>query len=218
MRTSSWIVPVLAALLAVPDLAVAQPPASTTKPGAGVASPPVRPRTAPTARYVITGTIKELMHGVVDPSADAIWDSVSFDITAAGVVETVPRTNEDWYAVRRHALILAESANLLRVPGRKVAPATPIPTLVDEPPAPEDLPPEQIQILIDRDRTKFARLSQGLIDAAVLAIRAADAKNVDQLSEAGDLLDRACEACHSEYWYPKGGAPAVIPSMRRKPQ
>jgi len=212
MRTSSWIVPLVSALLAVPGLAAAQPPAS-----AASAAPVAKPRPAPASRYVITGTIKELMHGIIDPSADAIWDSVSFDITAAGVVETVPRTNEEWYAVRRHALILAESANLLRVPGRKVAPATPIPSLVDEPPAPEDLPPDQIQILIDRDRTKFARLSQGLIDAAVLAIRAADAKSVDRLSEAGDLLDRACEACHSEYWYPKGGAPKVIPSMRRKP-
>lgn len=213
MRTSSWIVPLVSALLAVPGLATAQPPASAPVSVAPVA----KPRPAPSSRYVITGTIKELMHGIIDPSADAIWDSVSFDITAAGVVETVPRTNEEWYAVRRHALILAESANLLRVPGRKVAPATPIPSLVDEPPAPEDLPPDQIQILIDRDRTKFARLSQGLIDAAVLAIKAADAKSVDRLSEAGDLLDRACEACHSEYWYPKGGAPKVAPSMRRKP-
>lgn len=214
MRTSVRNVLVL---LALPALAAAQAPSSAARPAttpAAVTRP--RPASAP-PRYVITGTIKELMHGVIDPSADAIWDSVSFDITAAGVVETIPRTNDDWYAVRRHALILAESANLLRVPGRKVAPATPIPSLVDEPPAPEDLPPDQIQILIDRDRAKFAQLSQGLIDAAVLAIKAADAKSVDRLSEAGDLLDRACEACHSEYWYPKGGAPKVAPSMRRKP-
>ncbi len=215
MRTSSWIVPVLSVLLAIPPGAAGQVPSSSTpKPAA---APQTRPRAAAMPRYVITGTIKELMHGIIDPSADAVWDAVSFDITAAGVVETIPRTNEDWYAVRRHALILAESANLLRVPGRRVAPVTPIPSLVDEPPAPEDLPPEQIQILIDRDRAKFARLSQALIDAAVLAIRAADAKNVDRLSEAGDVLDRACESCHSEYWYPKGGAPAVIPSMRKKP-
>lgn len=214
MRTSFRIAFVFAALSAVPDLAAAQSPSPAARPAAAAAA---KPRPAAASRYVITGTIKELMHGIIDPSADAIWDSVSFDITAAGVVETVPRTNEDWYAVRRHALILAESANLLRVPGRKVAPATPIPTLVDEPPAPEDLSPDQIQILIDRDRTKFARLSQGLIDAAVLAIDAADAKNVDRLSDAGERLDRACEACHSEYWYPKGGAPKVAPTMRRKP-
>ena len=45
MRTSFWIVPVLAALLAVPDFAVAQPPASTAKPGAGAATrTPARPR------------------------------------------------------------------------------------------------------------------------------------------------------------------------------
>jgi hypothetical protein len=203
-------------LLALPALAAAQAPSSAARPATPPAAARPRPASAST-RYVITGTIKELMHGVIDPSADAIWDAVSFDITAAGVVETIPRTNEDWYAVRRHALILAESANLLRVPGRKVAPATPIPSLVDEPPAPEDLPPDQIQILIDRDRTKFMQLSQGLIDAAVLAIRAADVKSVDRLSEAGDQLDRACEACHSEYWYPKGGAPKLAPSMRRKP-
>lgn len=213
MRTCSWIVPVCVAVLVVADLA-AQAPASAVRPASAVAAP----RPSATSRYVVTGTIKELMHGIIDPSADAIWESVSIDVTAAGVVETVPRTNDDWYAVRRHALILAESANLLRVPGRRVAPAVPIPSLVDEPPAPEDLPPDQIQILIDRDRRKFARLSQGLLDAAVLAIKAVDVKDVDRLSEAGDQLDRACEACHSEYWYPKGGAPAVIPSMRRKPQ
>lgn len=213
MRTSSWIVAVCAALLVVANLA-AQAPGASGQPSRAAAA--ARPATAP--RYVITGTIKELMHGIIDPSADAIWESVSIDVTAAGVVETVPRTNEDWYAVRRHALILAESANLLRVPGRRVAPAVPIPSLVDEPPAPEDLPPDQIQILIDRDRAKFARLSQGLLDAAVIAITAVDAKDVGRLSAAGDELDRACEACHSEYWYPKGGAPAVIPSMRRKPQ
>lgn len=213
MRTSIGNVLVL---LALPALAAAQAPSSAARPATAPAATRPRPASA-SPRYVITGTIKELMHGIIDPSADAIWDSVSFDITAAGVVETIPRANDDWYAVRRHALILAESANLLRVPGRKVAPATPIPSLVDEPPAPEDLPPDQIQILIDRDRAKFARLSQGLLDAAVLAIKAADAKSVDRLSEAGDLLDRACETCHSEYWYPKGGAPKVAPSMRRKP-
>lgn len=208
MRTSLAIV--LSFMLGLTALTAAQSAAPATPTAAAA------PRPAP-PRYVITGTIKEIMHGIIDPSADALWEAVSIDVTAAGVVETVPRTNEDWYAVRRHALLLAESANLLRVPGRRVAPAVPIPSLVDEPPAPEDLPPEQIQILIDRDRAKFARLSQGLIDAALVAIKAADTKDVGRLSEAGDLLDRACEACHSEYWYPKGGAPAVIPSMRRKP-
>ena len=33
---------------------------------------------------LVTGTIKELMHGIIDPSADAIWESVSIDVTASG--------------------------------------------------------------------------------------------------------------------------------------
>jgi hypothetical protein len=208
MRTSVRIATLLSVLLAAPGALDAQQPSP--------ARPAATRRPAPSSGFVLTGSIKELMHGLIDPAADAIWDSVSFDITAAGVVETVPRTNDDWYAVRRHALLIAESANLLRLPGRRVAPAAPIPSLADEPPAPEDLPPEQIQILIDRDRARFARLSQGLIDAAVLAIKAADARSVDRLSEAGDLLDRACESCHIEYWYPKGQAPAAPTSVRKK--
>lgn len=207
MRTFVWSAGLVSALLMSVVALDAQ------RPSAALA--PKRPPVAPT-RFVITGSIKELMHGVIDPAADAIWDAVSFDITAAGVVETVPRTNEDWYAVRRSALVVAESANLLRMPGRRVAPAMPIPSLIDEPPAPEDLPPDQIQVLIDRDRAKFARLSQGLIDAAVMAIKAVDARRVDRLSEAGDLLDRACESCHIEYWYPKGQGPAAPTSVRRK--
>ena len=27
-------------------------------------------------------------------------------------------------------------------------------------------------------------------------------KNVDEMWEAGDNLDQACEACHIRYWYP----------------
>lgn len=173
---------------------------------------------AQTPPFVLTGTIKELMHGVVDPAADALWDAVSYDITAAGVVETIPRTDAEWYAVRRQALILAESANLLRMPRRRVAPAAPIPGLEDEPAGPEDLPPDQIQRRIDGDRARFVRLTQGLLDAAVLAIKAVDARSVDRLSVAGDQLDRACEACHLEYWYPKGQAPAAPTSVRKKPR
>ena len=213
MRTSSSIA-CLVALLAGAITIAAQPPSSPRQ-APSPAPPPAAAAAAP--RFVPTGTIKELMHGVIDPAADGLWDSVSFDITAAGVVETLPRTAEEWYAVRRHALILAEAANLLRVPGRRVAPAAPIPGLEDEPPYPGDLPMEEIQKLLDADPARFGELSQGLVDAAVLAIGAVDARSVDRLSAAGDQLDRACEACHLEYWYPKGKAQATPTSVRKKP-
>jgi hypothetical protein len=211
MRTFTWIAVLLAALLIGTMVVAARQSSTAARPAAAAPG-----RSASGTRYVLTGSIKELMHGIIDPSADALWDSVSYDVTAAGVVETVPRSDDDWYAVRRHALLLAEAANLLRLPGRRVAPARPIPGMEDEPPGPEDLTPAQIQVRIDADPARFARLAQGLTDAAVLAITAVDARSVDGLSEAGDKLDRACEACHLEYWYPKGQAPAVPTSIRKK--
>jgi hypothetical protein len=211
MRTFPWIAVPLAVLLTGSIAVAARQSSTAARPSAAA---PGRP--APGTRFVLTGSIKELMHGIIDPSADALWDAVAYDVTAAGVVETVPQTDEDWYAVRRHALLLAEAANLLRLPGRRVAPARPIPGMEEEPPGPEDLTPAQIQVRLDGDPARFARLAQGLTDAAVLAITAVDARSVEGLSEAGDKLDRACEACHLEYWYPKGKAPAVPTSVRKK--
>jgi hypothetical protein len=59
-----------------------------------------------------------LMHAVVEPSADVIWDAVQTIITEAGVEEIRPRTDEEWDAVRSSAVTLAESGNLLMMPPR----------------------------------------------------------------------------------------------------
>jgi hypothetical protein len=162
------------------------------------------------------GSIKEIMDGIVDPTADVLFDAVSYNITAAGVEEKMPRTNDEWAEIRRHALLLVEVTNLLKMPGRKVAPATPVLEFEREDPSPEDLTPEQIQALIDADPAKFTRHAQTLTEAALVALRAADAKNVDQLFSAGDEIDKACESCHLEYWYPKDKKPAIDALSRRK--
>lgn len=207
MPRFSWIATPLSALLA-----------GTVAIAAQQAPPPARPAPPAVAgpRFVLTGSIKELMQGVIDPSADYLWDSVSYDITAAGVVEKLPKTDEDWATVRRHALLLAEATNLLRMRGRKVAPSKPIPGMENEPPGPEDLTPAQIQVLIDRDPAQFAKLAQALTESAVQALKAADARSVEGLFDAGDKIDQACETCHLKYWYPKGKAPAVPTSVRKK--
>ncbi len=44
-----------------------------------------------TDTYRPTATIKDIMNAMVDPSADYIWDSVSTQISAAGIVERAPR-------------------------------------------------------------------------------------------------------------------------------
>src|SRR5262245_28856878 len=67
-------------------------------------------------------TMKDIMDAMVDPSADALWEAVSVTINSDGeIIENVPKTAEEWAAVRRNAIILIEAANLLVIPDRAVA-------------------------------------------------------------------------------------------------
>ena len=52
----------------------------------------------------------------VDPIADNIFDAVGSDVTAKGLVETRPTTNDDWAKVKIGAVTLAEGSNLLKMP------------------------------------------------------------------------------------------------------
>lgn len=144
-----------------------------------------------------TATIEEIMLYLVDPSADAIWESVVTDVTAGGVIEHVPETDEDWQTLRGHALRLIESTQLLLTPGRPVA----APGSRSEMPG-VDLEPEQIEALLAEDRTAWSAFVGGLNTAGLAVLAAVDAHNADQLLVAGDGLDLACENCHLRYWYP----------------
>jgi hypothetical protein len=90
-----------------------------------VALPSCAPKQAPVTAVPSDLTplvsIKELMEDVIDPVADYVFDAVGTDVTAKGVVETAPVTDEDWAKVRQGAVTLAEGTNLLKMP-RPVAP------------------------------------------------------------------------------------------------
>ena len=156
------------------------------------------------------GSILEVMLGIVDPTADFLWESVSVVVTEAGSKETQPRTEEEWVDVRNKALILAEAGNLLRMV-RPVGPTRAIKGIAFEPPGPDDLSPAQVEALLKQNRTPFNNFAQKLTDAALVALRAADNRSVDGLYEAGDVIDQACESCHMAYWYPPK------PASGRKP-
>jgi hypothetical protein len=150
------------------------------------------------------------MLSVIDPSADVLWESVAVISTEKGVEERHPRTDEDWANVRNHAVVLIEAANLLMIPGRKVAP--PGKALQDEG-IPGVLKAAEVQSLIDGDHNAFASRALALHDAGVAALKAIDEKNVDGLSEVGGVIDEACENCHTKYWYPNAQAPpSTIPA------
>ena len=161
-----------------------------------------QPTQSPAAQgFAPVGSILEIMLGIVDPTADFIFESVSVVITGAGSKETQPRTEEEWIAVRNNALILAEAGNLLKI-ARPVAPGRSIKGVEFEPPGPDDLSPAQIEALLKQNRTPFNNFAQKLTDAALVALKAADARSVEGLYEAGDVIDQACESCHMTYWYP----------------
>jgi len=176
---------------------------------------PAAKTAAPAPDFRLTGTIKDIMDGVVDPSADYLWDSVSTIVTRKGVEERRPRTDEDWKNVRRRAIELIEAPNLLMMDGRKVAK----PGEKSENPGIE-LGPEDIQQIIDGDRATFIQRAHALQDAGLKALAAIDKKDVDGLSDAGEAIDEACEQCHLKYWYPpdaEARLKAGAGSVRKQP-
>jgi cytochrome c556 len=151
-------------------------------------------------------SIKELMENMIDPIADNVFDAVGTDITATGVVDTKPKTDEDWAKVRQGAVTLAEGTNLLKMP-RPVAPPGDK-NNSNGPNAPE-LSPEAIQAKIDGDRALWNKHANELRDEALNVLALVKAKNADGLFDAGSRIDEACENCHLEYWYP-GDKKAVL--------
>ena len=140
-------------------------------------------------------TISELMENRIDPSADALWDSVAFIASKSHVEDRRPRTDAEWQAVRDHAVTLIEAANLLGMPGRRVKnhPA---------PAGPGELSMDEIQKRVEASPAGFAALAGGLVEATLRAVAAIDAKDPQALMDAGSMIDEACEACHVAYWYP----------------
>jgi len=166
--------------------------------------------TQPQAEYRLTATIKDIMDSMVDPGADYIWESVETIVSAKGVEEKAPHTDEEWKEVRRRAIMLLEATNLLQIPGRHVAK----PGEKAEDPKVE-LGPDQIEELINRDRASWIKYAHGLHDAAMDALKAIEAKDAEKLQDVGAAIDEACEKCHLQYWYPNEKRPAEAPSERK---
>ncbi|MBF69130.1 MAG: hypothetical protein CMQ29_15740 [Gammaproteobacteria bacterium] len=117
-----------------------------------------------------TDDIEYLMHYVLEPSAEKIWDSAGSIVTAAGEETLHPTTEEGWIAIEHAAAVISESGNLLMIPGRAA-------------PAPD-----------------WTEYSQGLVDTGKTVLEAAKAKDPDALFETGGHLYNVCVACHQVYW------------------
>jgi hypothetical protein len=103
--------------------------------------------------------MSELMIRMIYPTSDAVF-----------YIETrTPASEAEWGDLQAKTLTLAESANLLMMPGRA------------------------------RDQGRWMEDAKLMLDAGQTAYRAARAKNVEALVAVNDALYQSCVQCHQHY-------------------
>lgn len=160
-------------------------------------------------------SVRELMTNIIDPLADPIFDAVATDVTDKGIIERRPSTDEDWAKIMQGAVALAEGTNLLKMHPRLAAPADYKFDPKERGPGAPELAPAEIQKKIDADPALWNKHADDLRDQAIKVIAIVKARNADKLFEAGSDIDKACENCHLEYWYP-GDKKAVLEDAAKR--
>jgi cytochrome c556 len=124
---------------------------------------------APAEPFPPVASVKQLMLDLIYPSSN--------DILLA-IYRGGPKDDTEWAAVRRAAVTLAESGNLLMMRGRA------------------------------RDQMNWMKDAKLLVDAGNAAYKAAQAKDSNALAALAGALDAACTTCHKQYRpnvFPKDG-------------
>ena len=144
-------------------------------------------------------SVKELMKYMIDPVSDNVFDAVGTIVTKDGLVDRVPKTDEDWDKVQTGAVSLAEGIYLLKVPRPFTPPGDRNNSIG---PDAVELSPEQITAKVEADPVEWNARIETLRNASLNVLEVVKKRDASQLWEAGELIDQACEACHRSYWYP----------------
>jgi hypothetical protein len=172
------------------------PAACSSKP-APAAAEPAAPALWGELKPVVT--VKQLMNDLIDPASDFVFNAVGTVISGKGIVETEPKTDDDWAKVRVGAVTMAEGIYLLKIP-RPIAPPGDVNNSVG--PDASELTPDQIKAKIEADTVLWNAKIEALRNINLQVLEIVKRKDAKELSEAGEILDQACESCHLEYWYP----------------
>jgi len=132
----------------------------------------------------VDATMNQLMQGIVFPNSNVIFATQTenpADVKTASkpAIATDPLTSVfgKWQAVENSALAIAESANLLMLPGRKCANGVDVP-------------------LKNADWAEFVKEMRS---AGLASYKAAQAKNLEQIVASTDGLAQSCQNCHQKY-------------------
>jgi cytochrome c553 len=109
--------------------------------------------------FQAVGSMSQLMINIIYPTSNAIFY----------VSRGAPKNQLEWNEMANSALTLAESGNLLMMPGRS------------------------------RDNDKWVADAKLLVDVGAAAYKAAQAKDADALVALSDQLNTACVQCHMDY-------------------
>jgi hypothetical protein len=123
---------------------------------APAAPKPAAPDRPPTRNV---GSMSDLMVKIIYPASDALFY----------IESRTPKTDAEWTALEGQALMVAESANLLMLPGRA------------------------------RDQKQWMADAKLMLDAGAAAVKAAKAKNVEGIVALSDQLMESCTSCHKNY-------------------
>ena len=157
-------------------------------------------------------SVKELMRDMIDPLADNIFDAVGVTLDGNRVIERTPQTDDDWERIRIGATTLAEGAYLLKI----VRPFTPAGDLNNSTgPDAVELSPDQIKAKLEKDPVEWNARIEALRNVGLEVLDIVKRKDVQELWDAAENLDTACENCHRSYWYP-GETPEYYSKLDRR--
>ena len=157
--------------------------------GAGSAQAPVGGAAAQPRIYA---NMLYVMRGILYPASNVIF-TVQSDDPSTFKPGLRPSTSSDpltsvyggWDAVENAGMALAESANLLIIPGRTCANGKVAPTQ-------------------NEDWQKFV---QEVRDAGMLVVKVAQKKDSDAILDAAQMVSDSCLHCHQKYRNVPGGIP-----------
>jgi hypothetical protein len=164
-------------------------------------APPPKPALLGDMTPVVS--VKELMHDLIDPGSDYIFNAVGTVVTKDGTVETAPKTDEDWDRLRIGAVTMAEGAYLLKI-RRPFAPPGDLNNSTG--PDATELSPDEITAKVDADLVEWNARIEALRNVGREVLEIVKKRDAAELWDAGANLDQACENCHKRYWYPREDA------------
>ncbi|HEY7171184.1 MAG TPA: hypothetical protein VH417_10085 [Vicinamibacterales bacterium] len=185
-----------AGLIAVAAVAACSSPSSTSS--ATNVAPGASPDPALWGAMKPIVSVKELMHNLIDPVADNVFDSVAIIVDRTKTVDIQPKTQDDWDKVAIGGTMLAEASYLLKVK-RPFAPAG-----EKETPGAEEveLTPEEMMAKVQKDPVEWNARIEALRNVGLQVLDIVKRKDVQELWDAADNLEMACENCHRSFWYP----------------